>query len=432
MKQITEITRRDIFSLFIYGMDIEEFFDSKRIKYGYYGRLSEIDFLKRIYDLKSLQSFDNRFDDAEGDIWQHTINNDDYEEGWIFEDDRFELLNGDDEVLLKFLCAVFHPAVRYESGYWKEFFDAINGLLRNDGYELYPESKISGRDVYGWRKYDPEANALFIPFSQRNEKEIKARHIQLSLKMNLRKQIYNLFEKHSVVYRETTETGWNYDITTNECVLRDIAQFYQPKCYDTAGNYIETSDIQQFVLKSSPFCVLDAIELFEKYNIDNNFASQINALFNLHGVSYRLEQGQFHSILNVGIDKNIVSTISEKGLKELVLEADQYYQKGNLKIAVEKLWDAFERLKTYYAPALDKKGSANKIIDDMSGSNPNFQSMYQAEFKALTDIGNSFRIRHHETTKIDITDNRQYDYFYKRCLALVSVAILYLEGGINA
>ena len=45
-------------------MDIEEFFDSKRIKYGYYGRLSEIDFLKRIYDLKSLQSFDNSFDDA--------------------------------------------------------------------------------------------------------------------------------------------------------------------------------------------------------------------------------------------------------------------------------------------------------------------------------------------------------------------------------
>ena len=129
-------------------MDIEEFFDNKRIQYGYCGRLSELDFLKRIYDLKSLPSFDDRFDDAEGDIWQHTVNNNDYEEGWIFEDDRFELLNGDDEVLLKFLCAVFHPAVRTESGYWKEFLGEVNGLLQNDGYELYPESKISGRDVY--------------------------------------------------------------------------------------------------------------------------------------------------------------------------------------------------------------------------------------------------------------------------------------------
>ena len=298
MRQITEVTRRDIFALFLHGLDIEEFLEIKRIHYEYYGKLSEINFLKRIYDLKALPSCDSRFDDAEGDIWQHTINNDDYEKEWIFEDERLGLLNGEDEVLLKFLCAVFHPAVRNENGYWKEFLKEVNGLLRADGYELYPESKLSGRDVFGWRKYDPEANASFIPFSQRNKKEIKARHIQLSLKMNLREQIYNLLEKHSVVYRETTETGLDYNITTNECVFRDIAQFYQPKCYDEAGNYVETSDMQQFVLKNSPFYVLDAIEFFEKYNVDNDFASQINTLFNLHGVSYRLEQGQFHSIPN--------------------------------------------------------------------------------------------------------------------------------------
>ena len=119
------------------------------------------------------------------------------------------------------------------------------------------------------------------------------------------------------------------------------------------------------------------------------------------------------------------------GLKELVTEAERYYHDSNKQIAVEKLWDALERLKTYYSPALDKAHSANKIIDDMSCSEPNFKVMYEAEFKALTNIGNSFRIRHHETTKIDIIDNRQYDYFYRRCLALISVAILYLEGGAN-
>lgn len=284
--------------MFLYGTDIDDLWNCEHIDYQCYGRLTELDFLKRIYDLKALPSYDSRFNNAEGDIWQHTINNNDYENGWIFEDERFGLLNGEDDVLLKFLCTVFHPAVRVENGNWKRFLDETNKLLRADGYELYPESKISGRDVFGWRKYDPEANALFIPFSQRNEKEIKAKHIQLSLNMNLRKQIYNLLEKHSVVYRETTETGWNNDITTNECVLRDIAQFYQPKCYDAAGNYIETSDMQQFVLKNSPFCVLDAIEFFEKYNMGNDFASQINVLFNLHSISYRLEQGQFHSIPN--------------------------------------------------------------------------------------------------------------------------------------
>lgn len=432
MKQITEITRRDIFALFLYGMDIMEFFENKRIHYGCYGKLSEIDFLKRLYDLKTLPSYDNRFDDAEGDIWQHTIHNDDYEDGWIFEDERFELLNGEDEVLLKFLCAVFHPAVRVENGYWKEFLDSVNGLLRTDGYELYPESKISGRDVYGWRKYNPEENALFVPFSQRNEKEIKAKHLKLTLNMKTRNQIHKLLEKYSTIYRESDETGWQYDITTSECVFRDISQFYKPKCFDANGNYVETSNMEHFILHNSPFCVLDAIELYEKYNTDNDFTVQINALFKLNSVAYRLEQGRIDSTLDVSINKMDVSTISEKGLKELLNEADRYYHAGNKQIAVEKLWDAFERLKTYYSPTLNKSASADKIIDDMSGSEPNFKSLYQAEFKELTNIGNNFRIRHHETTKIDITDNRQFDYFYKRCLALISVAILYLEGGVNA
>lgn len=413
-------------------MDIEEFFDSKRIKYGYYGRLSEIDFLKRIYDLKSLQSFDNRFDDAEGDIWQHTINNDDYEEGWIFEDTRFELLNGDDEMLLKFLCAVFHPAVRFESGYWKEFLDAVNGFLRNDGYELYPESKISGRDVYGWRKYDPEVSSLFVPFSQRNEKDIKGKKLTLSLNMKTRNQIYKLIERYSTVYRETDETGWQYDITTSECVFRDMSQFYKPKCFDAKNNYIETSSMEEFILHNYPFYVFDAIELYEKYNTDSDYAAQMNAIFKLNSVPYNLEQGRIVSTLEIAIDPKILAEIPEKGLKELLSEANAYYRSGNKQIAVEKIWDAFERLKTYYSPTLNKEQSADKIIDNMSNSEPNYKTLYEAEFKALTNIGNNFRIRHHETTKIDITDNRQYDYFYKRCLALVSVAILYLEGGINA
>ena len=73
MKQITEITRRDIFSLFKYGKNIPDFFEDSHITYTYYGRMTELDFLKRIYDLKKLPSKDNRFEDAEGDIWQHTI-----------------------------------------------------------------------------------------------------------------------------------------------------------------------------------------------------------------------------------------------------------------------------------------------------------------------------------------------------------------------
>ena len=414
--------------MFKYGKDISDLFENTHITYAYYGRGTEIDFLKRIYNLQELPSNDNRFENAEGDIWQHTVNNNDYENGWVFEDERFGLLNGEDEIFLNFLRSVFHPAVRYEKGYWKEFLYEINGLLRNDGYELYPESKISGRDVYGWRKYDSAANALFMPFSQRNGKVIKEKKLKLSLSMKVRNQIFKLFEKFSETHHETDETGWHSTFSTEEYVFRDIAQFYKPKCYDASGKYVETTNMEQFILRNSPFCVFDAIEFFGKYNASNDFVAQLNTLFKLNSVAYKMDQGQIVSTFDVSIDKKDISGITEKGLKELLGEADDYYRAGNKQIAVEKLWDAFERLKTYYSPALNKAASANKIIDDMSGSEPNYQALYKTEFKALTDMGNGFRIRHHETTKIDITDSRQYDYFYKRCLALVSIAILYLEG----
>ncbi len=98
MKRITEITKRDILDLFRNGLDIDEFFDTKTVTYHYFGRLEELDFLKRIYDLNNMPSDDSRFENAEQDIWQHTVNNDDYPYCWIFEDERFDLQNGEDEI----------------------------------------------------------------------------------------------------------------------------------------------------------------------------------------------------------------------------------------------------------------------------------------------------------------------------------------------
>lgn len=48
MNRITEITRRDILDLFRNGLVIDEFFETKTIIYYYWGRLTEVDFLKRL------------------------------------------------------------------------------------------------------------------------------------------------------------------------------------------------------------------------------------------------------------------------------------------------------------------------------------------------------------------------------------------------
>lgn len=429
MNHISEITKRDILDLFQNGIDIDNFFETEKVTYPYFGRLKEIEFLKRLYDLKSMPSLDSRFTDAESDIWQHTVNNDDYPFCWVFEDERFQLQNGSDEMYLKFICEIFHPTVRLKKGYWKEFLAEINMLLQNDEYELYPAEKISNYDVYGWRLFNPEENKLFIPYSQRNQKAIRDKKIVISIKRGARNQIYQLLEKYNDIYRKIDETGWNYDETISKEVFNDMRQFYTPKCYNGQNQYVETDNLKDFVCYSAPYYVIDAIEFFEKYNLTNDFEAQVNAILKLNDIALKLNNGKIESTFTSQIKNSILVPIQEVGLKELLQEATRYYDECNYKIAVEKLWDAFERLKTYYSPTLDKKKSLNKIIRDMSSNKEPYKEMFEKEFHELTAIGNSFRIRHHETTKTDIEDNRHYDYFYKRCLSLISVAIQYLDSG---
>lgn len=113
----------------------------------------------------------------------------------------------------------------------------------------------------------------------------------------------------------------------------------------------------------------------------------------------------------------------------MLQEASKYYDANNMQIAIEKLWDAFERLKTYYcSPTIDKKKSVNRIVKDMGNNQQTFMKLFDREFHELTSLGNDFRIRHHETTKVDIEDKRHFEYFYKRCLTLISTAIEYLDG----
>lgn len=431
MNRISEITKRDILELFRNGIEITSFLGTEKITYNYFGRLQEIEFLKRLYDLENMPSMDPRFSNAEGEIWHHTVLNDDYPPCWVFEDERFSLKNGNDETYLKFLCEIFHPAVREEKGYWKEFLEEVNRLLRADGYELYPAEKISSRDVYKWRVFDPLENTLFVPFSQRNQELRKEKKIVLSISRKTRNQIYQLLKKYNQCFRVTNETGWNYDVTTEEQVLNDIRQFYTPKCYDRNGEYVETNNLQDFVLYGSPYCLMDAIEFFGRYNIETDFEDKINVIFRLNRLPVKLVNGKIENLYENQIVKGLLNQVGEVGLQELLRDAARYYDEGDIAIAVEKIWDAFERLKTYYSPTLDKKESVEKIISDMSSNKEAFRELFEKEFRELTAIGNNFRIRHHETTKTDIEDPRHYEYFYKRCLSLISVAIQYLDNQYN-
>lgn len=420
MNYITNVTKRDIIDLFNKGIDENPFWGEERTFYKYYGRLEEIDFLRRLYDLENIESYDERFENAAGDIWQHTVNNEDYPKNWVFTDMRFGLLEGDDRTFLDFICEIFHPEVRDDSKNWEIYLKSINSLLLKDGYELHSSSQISGRNIYSWRKYQ-EKPVFFIPFSKRNESLLENKNIKLTFPLVLRRQLFQLLVNSNENLYFTDETGWNYTQSIDEIVFDNIKQFYLPKAYRD-GKYVATENLEEFILRTSSKSVLDFIEFFSQHSSDRSFEEKINTLLKLNKINLTIANNEF-SFLGKIIDNTTKDLVKERGLQELLNDAHQFYLENNFSVATEKLWDAFERLKTFYSPVLDKKQSIEKIIAQMSLGNKNFQAIFEKEFMELTKLGNDFRIRHHEVGKKDITNDKHFEYLYNRCLTLISTAI---------
>ena len=424
LSNISGITRRDIIDLFKNGITEDNWLVEETIYYPYYGRFDIVDFLKRLYKIDTWESGDSRLKNAEQEIMMHTRNGD-YSDNWIFDDERFHLIDGTDNVFLDFLCEVFHPEVRDENKEWKKYFEKINGLLREDGYELVASSKISGRDVFSWRTYIKKPD-MYIPFSERNKSLITGKKISIKLPNAVRHQLFKVMDVYDEEFYLTDETNWNYRKYSREYVLEDINKFYVAKHY-VGSNLTEIKKFSDFQEGTSPFVIFDVIESFCRHITNyEGFENEINAILKLKKINVVLRGGEIHFSVNNSFLLDSTLKINEVGLEELIRVAEDLYGKGKYSYAVEKIWDAFERIKTYY-PTLDKKNSAEKIINDISYGNEHIKKMFDNEFKALTDIGNSYRIRHHEIYKIDISKELHYKYFYKRCLALISVILENLQ-----
>lgn len=109
------------------------------------GTLEDVEFLQRLWDLEALPSLDSRYENAAGDIWQHRRNNFDWEDGWIFDDKRFDLVDGPADQFLAFLAEMVHPLVRPDRNEALEMVRAFNDQLRPEGWMLVEVEKIAGR-----------------------------------------------------------------------------------------------------------------------------------------------------------------------------------------------------------------------------------------------------------------------------------------------
>lgn len=94
--------------------------------------------------------------------------------------------------------------------------------------------------------------------------------------------------------------------------------------------------------------------------------------------------------------------------------------------AIERLWDCWERLKSLDTPG-NKKQSMESLLAK-AAPDAAFRSVLDAEARTLTDIGNSFHIRHSEVTQSAVTDSAHVDYLFHRLYSMVQL-LLAKPGG---
>jgi hypothetical protein len=294
MNRITKITRKNIFEILTSGFEEEiptfwEPIDFKpdHYSYNFWGKLTSVDFLNRLYPLKEFPSKDPQFKNAEEEIYAHTITNNDYPKNWLFTDERFPLKNGPDEDFLDFLCEIFHPEALIDTEVSKKYFKEINSLLRKDRYELYLKAEISGRNVYSWRDIsEKEVNTYtFLPFSQR----IKEGTIVNSIPKTIRRKLLDVMNKYEQMEYLTTDTGLNYYLLTKKAVMQELSNSYDTKCFDEKKNYKTTNDLEQFVMNNYPQFVFDAIEIYCQFESDKIVIFEFNSV--LGTTLYNLVQG---------------------------------------------------------------------------------------------------------------------------------------------
>ncbi len=171
------------------------------------------------------------------------------------------------------------------------------------------------------------------------------------------------------------------------------------------------------------------------YHLDFNreegqaeFRQKINLIFARNGLAFELEEsGQVIRLAPPIISESLQSAVLRTGDTELdsmletarikYLDPDPRVRRESL----EKLWDAWERLKTV-EPGKDKKVSIKALLAKASPEE-HFREVLEKEARELTNIGNNFQIRHSETYQTPIKINEHIDYLFHRLFAMIHLLL---------
>jgi hypothetical protein len=152
------------------------------------------------------------------------------------------------------------------------------------------------------------------------------------------------------------------------------------------------------------------------------FTADVNRIFERNGIAYNLEHGEVERIAPAVLRETLTGAVFNTGdavLDDLLETARNKFLNRSLDVrreSLEKLWDAWERLKTI-EPGKDKKASVKALLDK-AATQP-FRQRIEDEANTLTEIGNKFLIRHTEIDKVPITESAHVDYLFHRLFSLL-------------
>jgi hypothetical protein len=169
------------------------------------------------------------------------------------------------------------------------------------------------------------------------------------------------------------------------------------------------------------------ITSFDRAQGFEGYRAEVNTMLRRCGHPYELDtSGRIQRLGPPVLQESLASAVFSSGdleLDRLLETARRKFQDPDLNIrmeALEKLWDAWERLKTILPG--DKKTSVKALLDAVVAE-PTLRDRVEGEARELTDIGNIFMIRHSETDRVPIKESEHIDYLFHRMFALILMII---------
>lgn len=221
--------------------------------------------------------------------------------------------------------------------------------------------------------------------------------------------------------------GLNWPLQTTERVEYELQAFAPDTllvldliefCYRSVGKPIQGSHHSHFGHYHLSFDIDEGKDAFR---------ADINRIFSRNNLAYELGSvGQVVRLAPTVLRESLSSAIFRTGDQTL----DTMLEDSRVKFlnpasairreSLERLWGCWERLKSL--ENTNKKLSVESLLAKASPGTA-FRTALNTEAQALTEIGNSFHIRHTEVSQAAVTDSAHVDYLFHRLYCMIQLLL---------